>query len=62
MLQQCRILLWKVSLNMVFNIEQMNKDNIFEKLMKELKGQGFWFLDQYFMNKVFFGRVTFLPL
>lgn len=47
---------------MVFNIEQMNKDNIFEQLMKELKGQSFWFLDQDIMNKVFFGRVTFLPL
>ena len=47
---------------MVFNINQMNKDEIFDKLMTELKGQSFWFLDQDIMNKVFFGRVTFLPL
>ncbi|CAO96386.1 DUF4422 domain-containing protein [Erwinia tasmaniensis] len=47
---------------MVFNIEEMNKENVFSKLMKELKGQSFWFLDQDIMNKVFHGRVHFLPL
>ena len=47
---------------MVFNIQQMNIENVFDKLIKELKGQGFWFLDQDIMNKVFYGRVTFLPL
>ncbi|WP_168393264.1 DUF4422 domain-containing protein [Erwinia amylovora] len=47
---------------MVFNIEAMNKENIFSRLMSELKGQSFWFLDQDIMNKVFHGRVHFLPL
>ena len=47
---------------MVFNVKEMNKENIFEKLMKELKGQSFWFLDQDIMNKVFHGRVHYLPL
>ncbi|WP_168402887.1 DUF4422 domain-containing protein [Erwinia amylovora] len=47
---------------MVFNIEAMNKESIFSRLMSELKGQSFWFLDQDIMNKVFHGRVHFLPL
>lgn len=47
---------------MVFSIEAMNKENIFSRLMSELKGQSFWFLDQDIMNKVFHGRVHFLPL
>ncbi|MEB6222353.1 DUF4422 domain-containing protein [Pantoea anthophila] len=47
---------------MVFNIKQMNEEEIFPRLMKELKGQSFWFLDQDIMNKVFYGRVHFLPL
>ncbi|MCT2386750.1 DUF4422 domain-containing protein [Erwinia pyrifoliae] len=47
---------------MVFNIDAMNKEDIFSRLMNELKGQKFWFLDQDIMNKVFHGRVHFLPL
>ncbi|WP_338574377.1 DUF4422 domain-containing protein [Erwinia billingiae] len=47
---------------MVFNIAEMNKENIFQKLIGELKGQSFWFLDQDIMNKVFHGRVHYLPL
>ena len=47
---------------MVFNVSAMNRENVFEKLMKELKGQSFWFLDQDIMNKVFHGRVHYLPL
>lgn len=47
---------------MVFNIAEMNKEDIFARLMKELKGQSFWFLDQDIMNKVFHGRVHFLPM
>jgi lipopolysaccharide biosynthesis glycosyltransferase len=46
----------------VFNIAQMNEENIFEKLMTALKGQSYWFLDQDIMNKVFYNRVHFLPL
>lgn len=47
---------------MLFNVNQMNIEQTFPKLMNELQGQSFWFLDQDIMNKVFFGRVTFLPL
>jgi lipopolysaccharide biosynthesis glycosyltransferase len=46
----------------VFNIEQMNVENTFNKLMNELKGKQYWFLDQDIMNKVFYDRVYYLPL
>ncbi len=47
---------------MVFNIDEMNKENTFPKMNCELKGQRYWFLDQDIMNKVFHGRVHYLPL
>ncbi len=47
---------------MVFNIEQMNIEDTYPKLMKELVGKQYWFLDQDIMNKVYYNRVHFLPL
>lgn len=46
----------------VFNIEQMVKEDTFAELMKTLKAKKYWFLDQDIMNKVFYERVHFLPL
>ncbi|EHS3220521.1 glycosyltransferase family 8 protein, partial [Escherichia coli] len=46
----------------VFNVEQMVTENTFAQLMSALKAKKYWFLDQDIMNKVFFGRVKFLPL
>jgi lipopolysaccharide biosynthesis glycosyltransferase len=43
----------------VFNVEQMVKENTFAQLMSALKAKKYWFLDQDIMNKVFFGRVEF---
>ncbi|MRS15078.1 DUF4422 domain-containing protein [Enterobacteriaceae bacterium RIT691] len=46
----------------VFNVEQMVKENTFAELMKTLKAKKYWFLDQDIMNKVFYDRVFALPL
>lgn len=46
----------------IFNISQMNKEDTFTKLISAMKARKYWFLDQDIMNKVFFGRVHFLPL
>ncbi|VAS28431.1 glycosyltransferase [Klebsiella pneumoniae] len=46
----------------VFNIKQMVEENTFAELMRVLKAKKYWFLDQDIMNKVFYSRVTFLPL
>lgn len=46
----------------VFNVGQMVKEDTFSLLMATLKAKKYWFLDQDIMNKVFFGRVKFLPL
>ncbi|ENH6239869.1 glycosyl transferase [Salmonella enterica subsp. enterica serovar Altendorf] len=46
----------------VFNILQMNTEGTFEKLMFAMKEKKYWFLDQDIMNKVFYGRVHYLPL
>ncbi|WP_241622263.1 DUF4422 domain-containing protein [Rosenbergiella australiborealis] len=46
----------------VFNIEQMNKENTYQQLITEMKSGQFWFLDQDIMNKVFYDRVYDLPL
>lgn len=46
----------------LFNIEIMNKEDTFSKLMSSMKGQNYWFLDQDIMNKVFYNRVHYLPL
>ncbi|WP_283602883.1 DUF4422 domain-containing protein [Serratia proteamaculans] len=46
----------------VFNIVQMNQENTFSKLMDAMKSKTYWFLDQDIMNKVFHGRVYYLPL
>lgn len=46
----------------VFNINQMIKENTFSDLMFTLKTKKYWFLDQDIMNKVFYGKVYFLPL
>ncbi|EMB7754018.1 DUF4422 domain-containing protein [Serratia marcescens] len=47
---------------LVFNIEQMNQENTFSSLMAAMKNKTYWFLDQDIMNKVFHGRVHYLPL
>ncbi|WMW62937.1 DUF4422 domain-containing protein [Serratia marcescens] len=47
---------------LVFNIEQMNKEKTFSSLMAAMKSKTYWFLDQDIMNKVFHGRVHYLPL
>ncbi|MCP5804484.1 glycosyl transferase, partial [Klebsiella pneumoniae] len=46
----------------VFNVKQMVEENTFAELMRVLKAKKYWFLDQDIMNKVFYSRVTFLPL
>ncbi|MCS5931203.1 hypothetical protein LNQ03_01800 [Klebsiella pneumoniae subsp. pneumoniae] len=46
----------------VFNVTQMVEENTFAELMRVLKAKKYWFLDQDIMNKVFYSRVTFLPL
>ncbi len=45
----------------VFNVARMAEENTFDALMAAMKGQVYWFLDQDIMNKVFYGRVHFLP-
>ncbi|CAI1542573.1 DUF4422 domain-containing protein [Serratia ficaria] len=47
---------------LVFNIRKMNQENTFSSLMDALKSKTYWFLDQDIMNKVFHGRVHYLPL
>ncbi|AVG77533.1 DUF4422 domain-containing protein [Pantoea ananatis] len=47
---------------MVFNVSKISEERIFPLLMKELKEGCYWFLDQDIMNKVFHGRVHYLPL
>ncbi|CAI0841436.1 MULTISPECIES: DUF4422 domain-containing protein [Serratia] len=47
---------------LVFNIKKMNQENTFSSLMDALKSKTYWFLDQDIMNKVFHGRVHYLPL
>lgn len=46
----------------VFNVAQMVQEDTFSALIKTLKEKKYWFLDQDIMNKVFYGRVEFLPL
>ncbi|MBT0719869.1 DUF4422 domain-containing protein [Rosenbergiella collisarenosi] len=46
----------------VFNIDQMNKEDTYQQLMAEMKSGQYWFLDQDIMNKVFYDRVHDLPL
>lgn len=46
----------------LFNVDQMNIENTFAKLMESMIGQVYWFLDQDIMNKVFYDRVHYLPL
>ena len=46
----------------MFNLSEMRADGTFEKLMEVLKEKKYWFLDQDIMNKVFEGRVHFLPM
>lgn len=45
----------------VFNIQQMKIENTFSKLIDTMLEKKYWFLDQDIMNKVFYGRVHFLP-
>lgn len=47
---------------LVFNIKQMNQEKTFSSLMDAMKSKTYWFLDQDIMNKVFHGRVHYLPL
>lgn len=46
----------------VFNLHLMRQENTFYSLMEALKEKPYWFLDQDIMNKVFHGRVKFLPM
>ncbi|MBF6638070.1 DUF4422 domain-containing protein [Rouxiella silvae] len=46
----------------LFNVEVMNQENTFSKLMESMKEKNYWFLDQDIMNKVFYNRVHYLPL
>lgn len=46
----------------VFNVNQINVEGIGPQLISEINGRKYWFLDQDIMNKVFYGRVHFLPL
>ncbi|MBU3891557.1 DUF4422 domain-containing protein [Serratia rubidaea] len=46
---------------LVFNIAQMRQENTFEALMLAMREKEYWFLDQDIMNKVFHGRVHYLP-
>ncbi|MDU2729933.1 MAG: DUF4422 domain-containing protein [Pantoea sp.] len=45
----------------LFNIAQMQKEGTYGKLMQAMKARNYWFLDQDIMNKVFNGRVHYLP-
>jgi lipopolysaccharide biosynthesis glycosyltransferase len=45
----------------LFNINQMRKENTSASLMETMKARRYWFLDQDIMNKVFYGRVHYLP-
>jgi len=45
----------------VFNIYQMNIEKTYSKLIQTMNDKKYWFLDQDIMNKVFYGRVFFLP-
>jgi lipopolysaccharide biosynthesis glycosyltransferase len=46
----------------LFNLEQMREENTYSHLINVLTEKVYWFLDQDIMNKVFEGRVHFLPL
>ena len=46
----------------IFNIQQMSKENTYHKLIEVMNGKRFWFLDQDIMNKVFYDRVHYLSL
>ncbi|MBJ3817089.1 DUF4422 domain-containing protein [Shimwellia pseudoproteus] len=46
----------------IFNVAKMVEENTFAELMATMKAKKYWFLDQDIMNKVFYGRVEFLPL
>ncbi|WP_455844820.1 DUF4422 domain-containing protein [Pantoea agglomerans] len=46
----------------LFNIKQMNIEKTYIDLIQTMKSRSFWFLDQDIMNKVFYGRVHYLPL
>lgn len=45
----------------LFNINQMRKENTSARLMEAMKARRYWFLDQDIMNKVFYDRVHYLP-
>lgn len=46
----------------VFNLDRIRQENVFDQLMHALEEKTYWFLDQDIMNKVFHGRVKFLPM
>lgn len=46
----------------VFNLKKMREEDTFSKLIETLNDKLYWFLDQDIMNKVFHGRVKYLPL
>ncbi|MCQ3830624.1 DUF4422 domain-containing protein [Microbulbifer elongatus] len=46
----------------VFNLELMREEGVFAQLMEVLEEKPYWFLDQDIMNKVFQGRVKYLPM
>jgi len=46
----------------LFNIQQMVKENTYKKLIDAMSEKKYWFLDQDIMNTVFYDRVHYLPL
>ncbi|MDL4862240.1 DUF4422 domain-containing protein [Halomonas elongata] len=46
----------------MFNLDKMREEGTFDHLMEALRLKPYWFLDQDIMNKVFEGRVRYLPL
>lgn len=46
----------------LFNLHQMHQENTYNKLIDALKEKTYWFLDQDIMNRVFQGRIHYLPM
>lgn len=46
----------------LFNLDKMHQENTYNKLIDSLKEKPYWFLDQDIMNRVFQGRILYLPM
>lgn len=46
----------------LFNLSQMHQENTYKKLIDALLERPYWFLDQDIMNRVFQGRIYYLPM